>query len=133
MSGEKILYMDNRYSDKRYVERKERARQKRARQIVKRRMVILLTTVFLIVIGCVIFGSIFSSAHVSAEGQEVRYYKSIEIQKGDTLWDIAEEYASDIYYDSTQDYVDELKEINNLTSDTIHSGRHLIVVYYGQK
>ena len=36
------------------------------------------------------------------------YYKSIEIQGGDTLWDIAKEYMSNDYA-SVYDYIEELK------------------------
>ena len=51
-----------------------------------------------------------------------KYYTSIEIQKGDTLWGIADEYAGSCRM-STADYVTELKE------DVIHSGQHLTIMY----
>ncbi len=111
-------------------ERRYRVQKKKAKQIAKRKLVLLIATFLVILIGCIVFGSIFSSAHVSEADTERKYYKSIEIQKGDTLWDIAEEYVSDIYYESKQDYVDELKEVNGLQSDMIHEGQYLIVVYY---
>lgn len=111
-------------------ERRYRAKLKKERQIAKRKLTLLIVTILVIVIGCIVFGSIFSSAHVDKVDKEMKYYKSIEIKNGDTLWDIAGEYASDIYYDSTQDYVDEIKEVNGLTSNMIHQGQHLIVVYY---
>lgn len=58
----------------------------------------------------------------------VSYYKSIEIKKGDTLWDIATEYAP--YTDlSVPEYVRQLKQMNHLGEDTIHAGCHLIVTY----
>ena len=60
---------------------------------------------------------------------EHKYYKSIELEYGDTLWDIAMEYR-DSHYDSIQDYIRELKEINNLLTDDIHADRYLTVVYY---
>ena len=112
-------------------ESKNRVKQRRAKVVAKRRMMFLLTTVLLITIGSVVFGSIFSSAQTNAEesGVQYKYYKSIQIEKGDSLWSIAKEYRTDAY-ESTQEYIEELMELNNLTSDEIHHGQYLIVAYY---
>lgn len=58
-----------------------------------------------------------------------KYYKSIEIASGDTLWDIAKEYMNEDY-DSIYAYIDELKDINGLTSDGIQESQYLTVAYY---
>ena len=112
-------------------ESRNRAKQRRAKIVAKRKMILLLTTVLLITIGSIVFGSIFSSAQSSAEesGIQYKYYKSITIEQGDSLWSIAEKYCTDAYED-TREYVDELKELNSLTSDIIHEGQHLLVAYY---
>ena len=107
-------------------ERKERNIRRRRRQAAKRNMFILLCTVFMIVLGSIIFGSTFSDAKNDA-GYE-KLYKSIEIEKGDTLWDIAQEYREPGC--STKEYVEELISLNDLSSDKIHEGQHLIVSYY---
>lgn len=57
-----------------------------------------------------------------------KYYRSIEVQSGDTLWDIAELYMDDSYHSVTE-YMNELIEINQLGSGRIHEGRYLTVVY----
>ena len=106
-------------------ERRERNLKRRRRQAAKRNMIILLATVLMITIGSVIFGSTFSSAKNDEEFEV--YYKSIQIENGDSLWNIAKEYKTDTV--STAEYVKELKELNNLTSDTIHEGQHLVVAY----
>lgn len=111
-------------------ERNERARMNKRKQIAKRKIFFLLVALFVITIGSVAFGSIFSTAkNPASEVQQYKYYKSIEIQPGDSLWSIAEEYCTDAYED-TREYVDELKDLNGLTSDTIHAGQHLLVAYY---
>ena len=56
------------------------------------------------------------------------YYKSIKIEKGDTLWDIANENLPE-KYSSTEEYVKVLKEINGLSSDKIYSGENLMIMY----
>ena len=110
-------------------ERKQRAELKRRKQVAKQKMVLLLATVFVITIGSVIFGSIFSSAKNSDDDiQRYKYYKSVVIEQGDSLWSIEQEYkAKDV---TTKEYVEELKELNALKSESIHEGQHLLVAYY---
>ena len=111
-------------------ERKERARIKRRRQVAKRRMILLLAALFVITVGSIVCGSIFSSAkNPATDIPQYKYYKSITIEQGDSLWSIAQEYCTDAYED-TQEYIDELKQLNGLHSETIHEGQHLVVAYY---
>ncbi len=58
-----------------------------------------------------------------------KQYTSICIQPGDTLWSIAEEYA-DGHYSSIQEYIEEVRFINELPSDTIHAYAYLVIPYY---
>ena len=85
---------------------------------------------FLFSFGGVIFNGVLASAHEEPENKTVGSicYKSIEIEQGDTLWELAEEYMTDDYL-SVQEYVQDLKRMNHLTDDTIISGQHLIVAY----
>ena len=46
----------------------------------------------------------------------------------ETLWGIADEYAESCRM-STTDYVAELKSMNGLKEDVIHSGQHLTIMY----
>ena len=55
--------------------------------------------------------------------------KSIEIQSGDTLWGIAEEYMNE-KDGSIIEYIDEVKEINGLKSDDIQDSQYLTIAYY---
>ncbi|MDE6759257.1 MAG: LysM peptidoglycan-binding domain-containing protein [Lachnospiraceae bacterium] len=88
---------------------------------------IMLTIGTVLILSISIIGSI---AVVKAD-ESVQYNKSfisIEIESGDTLSSIAEEYAiMDTEYD---DYIQEVRNINNLSSDTIHSGCYLMVPVY---
>ena len=58
-----------------------------------------------------------------------KQYTSICIQPGDSLWSIAEQYA-DGHYSSIQEYIDEVRFINELPSDTIHAYAYLVIPYY---
>ncbi|MEF9955453.1 MAG: LysM peptidoglycan-binding domain-containing protein [Clostridium sp.] len=58
-----------------------------------------------------------------------KYYTSIVIQEGDSLWTIADKYKSHSGK-STEAYIKELKSMNQLGEDLIHAGNHLTVAYY---
>ena len=58
-----------------------------------------------------------------------KYYTSVEVSYGDSLWSIAEEYL-DADHQSVYDYIDEIKAINGLDSDQIQAGEYLMVSYY---
>lgn len=90
----------------------------------------------LLVITCsCFFGSFFSSAHDEhslKDTPKMKYYKSIEIKKGDSLWKIAEENMSD-EYNSIFEYLDELISINNIdaaSENYIQEGNYLTIAYY---
>ncbi len=69
------------------------------------------------------------NAQEYTQPEDTKCYKSIEIQPGDSLWSIAEENL-DAHYTSTDEYIEEIRQINHLQSDLIHSGRYLTIVYY---
>ena len=111
-------------------ERKERAMIIKKKRLAKRRMILLLAALFVITVGSIVCGSIFSSAKDPATDiPQHKYYKSITIEEGESLWSIAQEYHTDAYKD-IQEYIDELIQLNGLTSKTIHEGQHLVVAYY---
>lgn len=58
-----------------------------------------------------------------------KYYTSIQIQDGDSLWSIAETYRTHSGK-SAAEYVCDLKEMNSLSGDTIHAGHYLTIYYY---
>lgn len=111
-------------------ERQERTRAIKRKQIAKRRLILLFAALFVITVGSIVCGSIFSSAkNPATDIPQHKYYKSITIEKGDSLWSIAQEYRTDAYEDA-HEYIDELIQLNGLTSRVIHEGQHLIVAYY---
>lgn len=83
----------------------------------------------------IVFVLLFLSVSISADGSSTpkyKYYKSVEIEAGDTLWSIAEEYMSDDY-NSAFDYIREIKYINNIQTDKITVGKYLIIPYYSSQ
>ena len=86
--------------------------------------VVLMSLVLLFTAGLL---TVKSSAR-STEADRPRLYKSIEVAPGDTLWNIAEEYAPEFDM-NVRDYLSELKEVNGMNSDRIIAGGHLIVIF----
>lgn len=92
---------------------------------------ILLFLALIVILGSNFFGnSILNVMAEEASSQNLHpYFKSIKIEEGDTLWNIAQEYKEKSGMNTVQ-YVNELKNINSLKDDTIHAGHYLTVVYY---
>ena len=58
-----------------------------------------------------------------------RCYTSVVIQSGDTLWDLESRYNTGGHL-SKEAYIEELRTMNHLKSDTIHAGGYLMVLYF---
>lgn len=97
------------------------------------RFYIFLMTLCFIMAIVVTYGSFISIAKNSnSEENGYKYYTSIQIQNGDTLWELASDYMS-TEYASTNDYIKEVMSLNSLESDKIHEGQYLTVPYYSNK
>lgn len=92
---------------------------------------VVVLSAFFILVCSMVFGTIPTSA-ASAE-IPYKYYTSIRIQAGDTLWDIADTYCGP-EYDTVSDYIAEVCSINHLSSgDEIHAGQYITVPYYSHE
>lgn len=119
----------------RQINGKNRRSHRRSGSSFAKRFVTGAAVVLLVMVCSFGFGSFFSSAHNSLENEpvDIKYYKSIQIESGDSVWSIAEEYMGS-EYDSIYDYMDELVSINNMDAselDSLHEGDYLMVAYYG--
>ena len=93
---------------------------KRRREVYLKKMSFLAATFVLVLCFSIIAGSRLADAHDDSQSSTdvQKYFKSIEIQSGDTLWDIASEYTNGDQQ-SIRGYVGELMKINNLATDQI--------------
>lgn len=88
---------------------------------------IMLTLVLVLFLSVFLFGGM----KLVQANESIQYEKSfatIEIEAGDTLSSLAAEYS--ISSVGAADYIQEVKEINNLKSDTIHAGCYLLIPVY---
>ena len=95
--------------------------------IARNRRIMLLIAI----ICSILFAFIFSTTRVAAENSKPvnKYYTSYEIQPGDTLWTIADQFMNAEYSDKTA-FIDEIKSINHISGDNITAGSYIVVEYY---
>ena len=113
-----------------YYSRAKAKREMRKKQVRKNIMLLILTTITLSSL-LVFFASISIQASDMEHQQQVsyKYFKSIYISQGDTLWSIAEANMGE-HYSNTSEYINEVKRMNSLTSDHIVCGSYLVVPYF---
>ena len=115
--------------DERRSERRIRVNRMKRRRELKHILTLALT--FVLVITCsMMFFTVKTKAQNRDEAVYYKYYKSIIVSRGDSLWTYAAEYADEDHYDSYQNYIDEVLQINGLFSEDITIGQHLVVPYY---
>ncbi|MCH5274232.1 MAG: LysM peptidoglycan-binding domain-containing protein [Lachnospiraceae bacterium] len=96
---------------------------------MRRRFLLTLAAIVLTVIMAISYRAILSDAK-ETDDVIYKYYTSIEVQYGDTLWSIAQAYYSE-EYDSVDDYIYEVMKINHLQQESvITAGSHLVVPYF---
>ena len=105
--------------------RQAAARRRRMRKLGIVIFIIALLTIFSIII----FGNVVKAQEDSYPDNMVKGYAYIPVAQSDTLWSIAQAY-SDEHYNSLYQYIREVKELNGLTSDSIHAGARLIIPVY---
>jgi cell division protein YceG involved in septum cleavage len=97
--------------------------------IIRMRMLLL----FIFVLCSVfVFGMFAFKSNAKQEYNAYKYYTSIQIAEGDTLWSIADSYCSD-GYETRDDFIQEVKELNHIDEDSIHAGNYLTVPYYSSE
>ena len=99
------------------------------KRMTKQQMTGLFVTVAVLLVIAVIF--LFSNRVVADVPARTPYYRTVTVEKGDTLWSIAEAYAPESDNKALSQYVDELRSINRLRRDApLKVGQSLLVVYY---
>ncbi|MCI9337561.1 MAG: LysM peptidoglycan-binding domain-containing protein [Lachnospiraceae bacterium] len=105
----------------------------RLRRERRRRLLISMFT--MLAVACVIIvGSVFYSSIRTQAGNGFKYYTTVTVESGETLWSLADEYVDYNYYRDKNKYISEVKSINHLDEDcTITAGQSLIVPYYSNE
>lgn len=114
----------------------EKANQSLAkRQTVVRRQKSLIAGLILLLVSLGILLGTGMRVMASAKKDPAaynKYYKSVRIEYGDTLWSIADEYIEELNIDKTE-YIAELCDLNHITADEIRAGEYIVVSYYSKE
>ena len=99
----------------------------RRRQLIFRR-ICLISAIVISTLTLIAAAGILSHAQDNDEDHYYKYYTSITVMPGDTLYSIAASYGEN--YEDIEAHVMEIAGINHLCDDTIYAGSSLIVPYY---
>jgi len=93
---------------------------------------VLLTITIALTLGIILC---FTAVSVKAETPDissvVSTYDSIKVAQGETLADIASKYNT-CGVCTNAEYIEEIKRINKIYTDTIHAGCYLTVISYSE-
>lgn len=78
----------------------------------------------------IVMAAIFGIAAELQTKYEITY-KTITIQQGETLWDIANEYVNP--NQDIRDYIYKIKELNNMNTSELYTGQELKIIVYEEK
>ncbi|MFV0464869.1 MAG: LysM peptidoglycan-binding domain-containing protein [Lachnospiraceae bacterium] len=99
---------------------------------VQHKQVLLTLSIFMaVVLTFLLVSSLLESTQTQAAAQysTEKCYTSLQIEEGDTLWEIAETYCGGSNA-NIQKYVTELKMLNHIQEDQITAGEYLVIPYY---
>lgn len=104
-------------------------RQLNHRKVLRRRIAVGILSVLLVLLFVLSFNSI-AQANEEIPETTYKYFTYHTVDKGDTLWSLAEEYIDYTFYKNIQEYVSEVKEINHMTDDNIRIGQTVVIPYF---
>lgn len=109
---------------------------RRYRELVILRQKIILSAALagIILFAIALFSADSSKNPVAASDQESvgHYYISVEVEKGDTLWALAQRYVSDENI-PIEECVGEICRLNHMTGKDLREGEYVIIPCYAKE
>lgn len=113
-----------------YTQRTIANRRRKAHREMMIRIKITVAATLVLLISMFLFNTLRTEATEQIPETTYKYFTYHEIEKGDTLHDLAKEYISYEFYDNLQEYIEEVKEINHMENDLIIAGNMLVLPYF---
>ncbi len=111
-------------------EQRNNYRKIRRQRELRRKFILAGIALMLILAFALSYHALISQANTDMEDISYKYFTSVQIQVGDTLWSLADRYADEVHYASQEQYITEVMAINHMTDDAIYAGNYLILPYY---
>lgn len=108
-------------------------KQLRKKKLFQIRCTICMTILFISIISILSVFPAKAKTTTNSQVNSCKYYKSIQIKKGDSLWSIAKENMDYEHYSTVKAYLNEIKTSNSITSNTIIAGAYIIIPYYSSE
>lgn len=108
-------------------------RKMKNKQKIRRRIVFIFLSLFLALLFSLSMSNLKIQANEKVDEIGYKYFTVYEIEMGDTLWNLAEKYIDERYYESLNQYIEEVKEINHLKNDNIVRGDTIVLPYYSNE
>ena len=122
-------YKPERRTSGRRISRAERIARRR-RERAKRMAAFFLTLVIMTTVGLLIGIKLTTtSANADTKAPRQKYYREYQIEKGDTLWSIAEDEMGPGWSD-IREYIYEVEVLNGIDGDALTAGNYLQLPYY---
>ena len=100
------------------MERRTQRRVVRKSRKIRKNTFVLLTMALILCLGTLAMGG--------EKGVQTKtYYECVQVQRGDTIWKIAEEYKME--GEDTERMVDEILQVNGLKNTNVRAGESIIV------
>ena len=98
-------------------------------QELRRHILLFVVSAAIILVLAIAGGSFISRAQAPGETVYYKYFTSIRIESGDSLWTLADTYA-DGNFESREAFIREVIRTNHLLDENINAGDYLIIPYY---
>lgn len=117
------------YNEKISPRANDSLRRREQKVTVQKRIIALVC--ILVVSLLILLGSSIRTFASSRNNESLhKYYTSVQIKSGDTLWNLADQYTVDGVY-NRDDFIQETCELNQLSDiNELHEGEYLVVGYY---
>ena len=114
-------------------ERANKSLRKREAVVRRQKGLLAIAIILLVTLGILLGTSMNTLASSEKDISTYnKYYTSIRIESGDTLWNIADEYVKGFNL-SKHDYITDVCQINGISEDKIQAGDYIVVPYYSQE
>lgn len=109
-------------------------RKRREKQLRRRIITTLVMASVIIFLVMFISFSFMSDASANKDHEQYRYYSSVTVTAGDSVWSIANEYMDPLHYRSVKALVNDIASVNRISSDAkLVAGSQIIVPYYSDE